>query len=342
MKNEIWVAGYPSLYGGADQELDHNIDLWRSNGLNVNLVPMFGKEVQMEQKCNERGCITHQYHPKIFNNKTVVSFCNGNFLAEWPIIQSEGPPLKVIWFNCMTWTFDKELLAQKFGWIDLHGFVSSYQRNLLLPELKKCGNPVQEFKGYKPYFNPDNISQNIKFNYNPPDKWFAMGRISRDDANKFAPDTWNIFAQVQSPLPTKTFILGYGFNAHSRCGSAPDGLDWQIWEPNAIPVNYFYDLLHCLIHKTGGSRESYCRVVPECYSRGVPVIVEDDYAFPELVIDGVTGFRCKSSQEMSERASELAHNETLRKKIIYNARDFLIEELANNNRCWVAWEHLLI
>jgi len=28
--HELWVVGYPGLFGGADTELDHNIDLWRS------------------------------------------------------------------------------------------------------------------------------------------------------------------------------------------------------------------------------------------------------------------------------------------------------------------------
>ncbi|CAJ0858052.1 hypothetical protein AMST5_01081 [freshwater sediment metagenome] len=40
MAREIWVAGYPSVYGGADTELDHNIDLWRRFGIEVHLVPM--------------------------------------------------------------------------------------------------------------------------------------------------------------------------------------------------------------------------------------------------------------------------------------------------------------
>ena len=39
---EIWIAGYPSPFGGADTELDHNIDLWLGQGVAVYLVPMFG------------------------------------------------------------------------------------------------------------------------------------------------------------------------------------------------------------------------------------------------------------------------------------------------------------
>lgn len=341
MNKELWVAKYPSFYGGADQELDHNIDLWRSYGVNVNLVPMFGKDLRMERACNERGCKTHTYHSGIFRDKNLVSFCNGSFLDHFHQIVSDGRPKHTVWFNCMTWTFEKEMVAHQNGWINSHGFVSDYQRQWLIPALEETGTKVCELEGYRPYFSLENVSQECKFEYRQPDRWFAMGRISRDDADKFAPDTWNIFENVRAPIPTKTFILGYGPNAHQRCGSAPRGLDWQIWGPNVIPVNAFYDRLHCLIHKTGGSRESFCRVVPECYSRGIPVIVEDDYAFPELVEDGVTGFRCKSSEEMSERASELAHDEGLRKRIIFNARDFLVEEFAKKQRCWAAWERLL-
>jgi glycosyltransferase involved in cell wall biosynthesis len=101
-----------------------------------------------------------------------------------------------------------------------------------------------------------------------------------------------------------------------------------------------YSILHAIIHKTGGSRESYCRIVPEAYGNGVPIIVEDDYAFPDLIIDGVTGFRCKTSDEMSYRASELAFDEQKRKKMIYAAKSFLENEIASPEKCWKCWREL--
>jgi glycosyltransferase involved in cell wall biosynthesis len=142
------------------------------------------------------------------------------------------------------------------------------------------------------------------------------------------------------PKAKKVFVLGYGPKAQQRCGVPPSGLDWQTWSPHAIPVKEVYNILHCIIHKTGGSRESYCRIVPEAYAYGVPVIVEDDYAFPDIVVDGVTGFRCKTSDEMSLRASELAFDEERRKKMIFAARDFLVNEIASKGRCWNAWNKL--
>ncbi len=208
---------------------------------------------------------------------------------------------------------------------------------MLKPELEKHGR-ADVFDGYRPFFNPKNVSQNFEFRYNPPGKWFALGRVSRDDYQKFSDDMWNIFYKVCTPKAKKTFILGFGSNARRRCGNGPAGLDVQVWDPGMIPVKELYGIIHCMIHKTGGSRESYCRVVPEAYASGVPVVVEDDYAFPELVVNGVTGYRCKTSDEMSYRASELAFDEEKRKNMIYAAYSYLINEIASKDKCWAAWE----
>lgn len=337
---ELYIAGYPSFCGGADTELDHNIDLWRANGVEVHLVPMFGEDPSMRAFCDVRGCHTHSYEPAIFKDKIVASWCNGEFLDELPSIMEHGKPAQVIWFNCMCWTFDKELEAHQSGWIDLFGFVSEFQKGLLLPKLEAV-RPVQAMDDYRPYFNPDSLSQRLSFSYRAPSDWFAMGRVSRDDGDKYSSDMWRIFDKVSSPLPTKTFILGYGPNAHEKTGPAPVTLDWQTWLPGAIPVREFYERLHVLIHKTGGSRESYGRFVPEAYASGVPVIVEDDFAFPNLVIDGITGFRCSTSDEMSYRASQLAFDEGLRKRMAFAGRDFLLMELAEQVGCWRAWARIL-
>lgn len=337
---EIWVGGYPSFYGGADTELDHNIDLWLANGVEVNLVPMHGCDQKMREVCDARGCKTHKYEPGIFKDKIVCSFCNGNFLDALPQIYEKGKPAAVVWFNCMTWTFPKELSAHRAGMITHFGFVSKYQKTWLLKELKAANPNVNELEGYRPYFNLDSPAQKIKFSYREPKEYFGAGRLSRDDGGKYSSDMWSIFNKVCTPGPKKIFVLGYGQNAHKKCGSAPPGLDWQTWLPGQIPVSEFYTKVHCIIHKTGGSRESYCRIVPEAFAAGVPMVVEDNYAFPELIVNGHTGYRCKSSDEMAFRASELAFNETRRKHIIEEARCYLANEIASKERCWKAWEPL--
>lgn len=339
VKKEIWVAGYPSFFGGADTEVLHNIDLWRRYDVDVNLVPMFGSDPKMQAFMNAVGAKTHEYRPDIFKDKITTSFCNGEFLRLLPDIMEQGKPRTVVWFNCMTWTFDDEIKAHRNGWLDFHGFVSTYQKGWLKPALDTI-RPVRELEDYRPYFNPNNISQQVEFNYREPKNWFALGRISRDDAHKYSDDMWNIFYKVCTPRHKKVFVLGYGPNAHGKTGPAPRGLDWQTWGPNEIPVKQVYNILHTIIHKTGGSRESYCRIVPEAYAYGVPIITEDDYAFPDLIVNGVTGYRCKTSDEMSFRASEIAFDEEKRKKMIYAAKDHLLNEIASPTKCWEPWSKL--
>ncbi len=336
---EIWIAGSNSYLGGADTELGHNMVLWRENEIEVHVVPMGGNDLKIKSQMEKIGCIYHNYSPDIFKDKVVISYCNGIFLSSLKEIVQKGKPKKVLFANCMTYLFPLEIEAHKNKWIDKFIFVSNYQKSILKPQLEKL-NPVDELIGYKPYFDPNNTVQEIKFEYRPPQNWFSLGRVSRDDGAKYSSDMWNIFYKVCTPKQKKVFILGFGDNAKKKCGPPPNGLDWQTWSANAIPVKQFYNIIHCIIHKTGGSRESYSRIVPEAYGFGVPFICEKNYAFPDLVQDGITGYMCSSSDEMSYRASELAFDEQKRKKMIYNAYDFLVNEIASREKCYAPWKRL--
>lgn len=145
---EVYVAGFPSSYGGADTELDHQIDLLRRYGVEVTLVPMFGCDPRMRDSVRARGCSVLDYRADAFKDKTVVSYCNGQFLTKLPDIMEKGRPRRVIWFNCMTHLFDAERVAHERGWIDYFGFVSNYQRRCLGPQLQAIG-PYRTFN-YRP------------------------------------------------------------------------------------------------------------------------------------------------------------------------------------------------
>lgn len=336
----LWIAGFPSFFGGADTELLHMVDLWRKYNLDINLVPMFGCDPKIKEYVLDLGCKVHEYTKNIFQDQIVSSWCNDQFLKYLPEIMEYGKPSQVLFANCMTWLFDAEKIAHKNRWIDKFIFVSDYQEQLLVPQLETI-SPTNKLEGYFPYFNINNPIQKLKFQYKENSNYFCMGRVSRDDPAKFSSDTWNIFYKVCSPLPTKTFILGISDKVIKKIGDPPQGLDWMFWSPNSIPVHEFYDRIHVMIHKTGGSRESFGRTVLEAYCSGVIPIVEDSYAMPQLVIDGITGFRCNSSDEFSYRASQLAFNHKMRKKMTYSGYDFLINNLCNEEKCIAPWLKLL-
>lgn len=337
MRNEVWVAGFPSYYGGADTELDHLIDLFRAFDVSVHLVPMFGADPRMKESVIERGCKIHEYTDSAFKDKVVVSFCNGSFLEKLPLIMEHGRPKKVIWFNCMTWLFDRERIAHQQGWIDCFGFESEYQKRLLLPQLEQIC-PVHTFD-YCPYFN----AARIQWSYRPWNGCYRIGRVSRDDAHKFAPDTWRIFDRVLVPkeLKKKVYILGYGPRAKERIGAPPATLDWLTWAPNSIPISQFYNTIVTMVHKTGGSRENCPRVLFEAYAYGVVPVVENDFAFPELVVQGETGYMGSSSDELSYYAGMLAMNPREHRRLAENGRSYLEENLSNPEACWSGWQGIL-
>jgi glycosyltransferase involved in cell wall biosynthesis len=341
---EIWVSGFPSAYGGADTELDHLIDLWRAYRVDVHLVPNHAPDANHLSDVMARGCLVHAYHPGIFADRVVVSFCNGEFLERLPAIVAAGRPACVVWANCMTWNFPREIEAHQAGLIDVFVFQSEYQRSMIAPALEAI-RPIRDLTDYRPFFNTHNAMQRLKFSYREPakDGYFGLGRVSRDDANKYPPDMWKIFAQVVSPLPTKTFILGFGPNAIERCGSRPpcEWLDWMTWSPSAIEPADLYRRIHVLIHKTGGSRENWPRTVLESMATGVAVIAEADWALPQMIENEVTGFLCRSSEEMSFRASQLAFDEPLRHQMVHVAYASFLQEHANPERSFAAWHTLL-
>jgi len=340
---QIWVAGYPSFCGGADTELDHQIDLWIAKGVEVHLVPLFSCNAEMQNKCNQRGCITHHdYNAKIFKGKTVVSYCNGDFLKQLPDIYERGKPEKVIWINCMTWTFSAEEKAVVNDYITYHVYHATYQRNSIIPKLeRKTGKMIVEPPlPYIPYYSLKN-SAGIEHQYKRPSDYFGVGRISRDDGNKYNSDLWVMHSKVSAPRPVKHFVLGWGANAKKKCGDPLPQLDYLLWGQNGIKSGEFYKKIHCLLHKTGGSRENYPRVLLEAWHSGVVPIMENQYSLPDLIQDGVTGYLCNTSDEFAFRASELAFNEKKRKEMVDAGYKHLLENQADKDKCWKFWDKLL-
>jgi len=335
--DEIYLAGYPSYFGGADSEAKGLLELLRMYGIKVTAIPMFGCDQQMKREMDSIGVVTGAYRDNVFKNKHVIALCNGSFLDKLPVIMEQGRPKCVYWGNCMTWSFPKEVKAQSQGFIDYHLYVSDYQRNMIQNKISEdSGVLCNEFKGYRPYYQTKD-----EFTLDRPADHFATGRLSRNDPGKFSTDMWQLYDRILSKRAKKVFIQAWSDQVKHKVGEPPAGMDWMTSGPNHIPATEFYHKLHCIIHKTGGSRESYCRIVPECYAHGTIMIAENDYAFPDLIVDGETGFVCDTSDEMSFRASEIANYESERIRIAKNAYNYLVNELMNPDECVRPWIEVL-
>lgn len=330
---EIWVAGCPSLLGGADTELYHQIVLWRKYDIAVHIVPNRSTSLMpfMQSEMQRLGCYIHEYRADIFKDRVVVCFCNGTALARLPEIYAEGKPKAFIFFNCMTWTFPTELVAIRNKQITHCGYVSQYQRKYLLAEYERQKVTPPTDIGYCPYFAIE-LFQPVE----KSQEYFGVGRISRQDPAKFSSDCWKIFADIQSPIPKKVFVLGYGDNVRQKIGNQPQGMDCKTWPAGAIRAEELYSKIDVMIHKTGGSRESYCRVLLEAMAYGVVPLVENDYAFPELLTGSMKWLMCKSSDEMSSKATELANDRLLLNTWKRTCRQYVEQNFSNAEKS-LAW-----
>lgn len=347
-KHEIWVAGCPSFLGGADTELLHQIFLWRSAGISVNIVPNDGlKSVpgNMLGMLAELGCPVLSHYNGIFRDKIVVNYCNGPALQRLDV--DSLPPYRYryyMFFNCMTWTFDKEIEHIARGNITHIGMISEYQKKYLmesygerLPENVKLPGIFM----YVPYLEPSL--------FNPVRKsrdYIGLGRISRDDPAKFSTDCWKIFDDVVVPEKKKVFMLGISRKILDKIGSPPDGLDWMYWTPGSIPIAELFSNIDIMMHKTGGSRESFCRVLLEAVMHDVVPLVERDYAFPEILSRSKYGqeldwLMCLSSAEMSYKASHLAFNPALMDRYRTICKYHILEKYCNRERCLSQWLAIL-
>jgi hypothetical protein len=345
---ELTIAGYPGFTAGALTETSQIVELLRDRGVSVRLVPLHPVDDRAKSICDDLGCITEPYRIGVFKDRIVASWNNGRFLCHLPEIMDTGKPRLVIWANCMTVAHEIEKLCHARRWIDRFAYISNYQRREIKPGLEKI-RPVVEFEGYTPYLNPESRFHSIRFNYLPPGDTFTLGRISRDDPLKFSPETWQTFAAVDTgKMKRRVVILGMGdkmrrsgaLEEQAACNRNFGDTEWVNLRSGEIDSGDFYKQVDCVIHQTGGSRESYCRVVVESAAAGVPFIGEREYALPELVIDGVTGFLCHTSLGMADRARQLAADESLRKRIIFQAREHLSKIASDSDKCWEPWGRL--
>lgn len=336
MFNQIYIAGFPTLYE-SQIELIHNIILWRSYNIEVHIVPLFDVKLEIQKFYESLGCIIDEYNRKVFKGKIVVSFNNSTFLDVLEEIKTYSCPKHIIWFNCTYNTSSTERYCHRKKLIDYYGFASDFQEKNLKLELEII-NPVKKFEGYKPFFDIKNPLQSFKFQYKRIDKCFNIGRASINDVDKFSIDMWKIYFKVCSPVPTKTFILGYDNLIEDKVG-IPLDLDYSVYSYNEISLKDFYSKLHVLIYKTD-KPESFSRTPIEAILSGVVPIVQNDSAYKTIIEDGINGFKCSSSDEMSYKASLLAFDKELYKKMVFSGYKWFKSTYGNPENCIKPWLNL--
>ena len=95
------------------------------------------------------------------------------------------------------------------------------------------------------------------------------------------------------------------------------------------------------MHASGGTAENWPRVGLEAMAAGVPLVVENQGGWTEMIRHGQTGFLCNGEDEMVEQVARLARDPQYRRAIVEQARHAVETELADPETWWRQWKDLL-
>jgi glycosyltransferase involved in cell wall biosynthesis len=333
----VFVCGYPSSLGGADTELWHVLKLWKAHGIEATLIPTWSADPFWLERTAAEGINTvHVEGPDALptisglEGATVVSFCNGEFLAHAARFRKLG--CRLVWVNCMTWLFPLEKrFIRDHGPFDAYVFQSDYQRDEMLKSLREAGAASIHYRKIPGAFDFSEfpLSPHVR----TPE--FVVGRLARPDTSKWSESMWSAVKDV----PNRRFrLMGWSARVARKVGAPPP---WaEVLMPCVEPALTFYRSLDALLAMNGEAKENWPRIGLEAMASGVAVVADNAWGWQEMIDHGRTGFLASSPEEFGEYLTLLASDEARRQQVIREAFRRLADELASPCRIAKLWTDL--
>lgn len=315
LPDELCVIGHPSRLGGADTELDHQIDCWLAMGIQVHICHTAALDANLESMAlRDRGCIYHEPRDwRSLEGLHCISFCNAEFLNNLPQIRRYARTTTFV--NCMTFNFAREIEMHQRGLIDFHLYQTPHARDQVAPALASTGRfrPLM----FTPYFRADQFP----FHEARPSDKFRFGRISRNDADKFDAQQLWIYETMTAPQLKEGLIVGWNEVIERKFGRRPDS--WiRTCPAGSVSQHKFYEFCEAVIMSTA-TLENLPRVGFEAMASGSILIVDDRGGWKQQVEDGITGWLCHDDREFVYKASRCAFEPRERQAMRVAARERL-------------------
>lgn len=351
----IFVHGFPGLFGGACTECWHTAKLWRRGGVDVTFLPTGSIEPEDVERVESIGCeVIQSTDPKAGKNLTVaeleavdglpgsivVSFCNAHFLNPKKADFFRSAKCKRIWLNCMTWAFPAEKkIYERGGLFDRFVFQSKYQRGQLEKVYKPYGYKPEQGRLIHGAFDIGEFPFRPLAHKSRSKEPLIVGRLSRPDRDKWSSNTWPIIlAAHHDHNPTRGRVMGWEKKLLAKLKQPPKG--FECLRPKKQSAQEFLQSLHVYCQVNGGAHENWSRTGLEAMATGVPLVVQNQWGWKEMVVQGETGYLC--SDELADFATHIAilgYDEGLRMRLAENARR-RVEELSDPDTIWVEWDRM--
>ncbi|MEM6258480.1 MAG: glycosyltransferase [Planctomycetota bacterium] len=327
------------MYAGANTELHHQIILWRSMGLTVHLIPGDAgyRNEPLYPEMIERGVIIHEANQFdiITPGSPVLGFCNDRFLARIDEILLYSH--NTVFVNCMTWLFEQEKVRHHEGKIAAFLYQNEqvcHKNAALLREINPDRNI--QYQTFKPYFDAKafpfiDAGQRIAGRQG---KLFVLGRISRQDGDKFSANTLPIWEAIETPGQKRGVMLGFGLESEQKIGKPSK---WIMTYNNQTELSQqdFYKQADVIVQPMD-TTENWPRIGLEAMASGSVLIVDNRGGWHQMIEHGVTGWLCDTPQDFIRYATRMAHEPLERSAMAEAARKRLIE-LAGQETASKSW-----
>jgi hypothetical protein len=314
----LFVHGFPGLYGGAGTELHHQILAWRHMGIEVHLIPTNGgfRNEPLHPEMLQMGVKMH--HANDFQvleaGDPVLGFCNAEFLQALPLIRKHTR--RTVFLNCMTWLFERERDAMRRGEIAMFLYQNPAVLEKHRAELRSLNNdPAISFAAFSPYF----ADERFPYVESRDSAHFGCGRISRQDADKFAKNTLHIYEYFVSPKWKRGLFLGFDHRGEEKIGKP---YDWIRCARDQSEVSQQEFYRHCeIVLQPSDTTENWPRIGFEAMASGSVLVVDNRGGWQQMVEHGKTGWLCDHERDFIYHASKMAYEPNLRDDMAAAARE---------------------
>jgi len=231
---------------------------------------------------------------------TVVSFCHTHLLHNLAEFRSLG--CRVVWSPCMSYTTVDETKAFREAPPDVIHFQSRFQETRLRGDYEELG--CRRFVRIPGVFEP------LEYRPRPrtPDG-FLVGRLARACRTKWRHDLWGILGDAKRRVPElRAWCQGWSQDLEQHLGPPPV---WaKVFHSGVIATEDFLRRCHVLVCPNWCVAENWPRVGLEAMSAGVPLVVDDEGGWPEMV--GLDAIRCVEASEYADAIASLGQDETKR------------------------------
>ncbi len=329
-KPSVYVFGWPSNLGGADTKLVH-------------LLRLLHRHVQFTVIPNDRPRLQEQTWTSFLHHLGVrtaslsnlprrlqgcaLALSNHRFFTDRIAHRAKDRGLKVLWSSEMMWHHEGELDALRNGVVDQVLYVSEFQKQRLHAAASHLPSAITGN-----YIDPACFP--FRERRHPS---FTIGRLSRPAPEKY-PEDFPVFYECLELPDTRFRVMAWDATLQKKYRWHRFDSRWDLLPAEAESQVAFLHSLDLFVYPLGHHfKESWGRSTVEAMLTGCIPLVPNGHHFPQLILQGDTGYLCDDFRDYHAWARELRLDYPKRQRMAARCRHHAQHHLCNAAEHRQAW-----